>query len=123
MKKDSKELIQQFFMVICWIFITAVFVYLVNLLFFRHNELMVYKTKTGERYHSGDCGYLHSSKVPIGLNQAIEEGLSKCYLCGGKASGIVEVNSYDAAFIIVLIIEFSILIFAYMLHLRKKRKT
>lgn len=38
-------------------------------------------TKTGEKYHSGDCEYLKESKIPISLKDAKAKGYSPCSEC------------------------------------------
>ena len=45
---------------------------------------IVYVTKSGTKYHKDGCSYLSSSKRPISLEQAIEEGLEPCSRCFGK---------------------------------------
>lgn len=46
-------------------------------------EGVVYITKTGSKYHSGNCRYLSKSKIPILLSDAIAKGYSACSVCGG----------------------------------------
>jgi hypothetical protein len=41
----------------------------------------VYITKTGEKYHTGSCRYLSSSKYSIELNEAIQKGYGPCSVC------------------------------------------
>ena len=41
----------------------------------------VYKTKTGKKYHSGNCRYLSKSKIPISLQSAKSQGLGACSVC------------------------------------------
>lgn len=55
-------------------------------------EPRVYVTRTGDRYHNASCGYLHSSMIAKGRNQAIEEGYIACSICGGRASGSITVT-------------------------------
>ena len=82
---------------------------------FQHEEPLVYITRTGEKYHSEDCGYLWASSIPIGLYQAKQAGYTMCSRCGGKAIGTIIVNNYGASFaisflaILVLIILFLII--------------
>ncbi len=42
---------------------------------------IVYITRTGERYHRGDCHHLRQSKIPINLNDAINQGYTPCRNC------------------------------------------
>ena len=42
---------------------------------------IVYITDTGECYHRGDCGYLHSSRHPITKDEAIRRGYRPCSRC------------------------------------------
>ncbi|WP_201739437.1 hypothetical protein [Dokdonia sinensis] len=41
----------------------------------------VYKTKTGEKYHTETCHYLNRSKAAIALHKAIELGYTACAVC------------------------------------------
>jgi len=45
-------------------------------------ETTVYITRTGKKYHTGDCRYLSKSKIPITLKEAIERGYTPCSVCG-----------------------------------------
>lgn len=42
---------------------------------------IVYVTRTGIRYHLGSCRHLHSSKIPIEINEAKAEGYTPCKVC------------------------------------------
>lgn len=44
------------------------------------SEEIVYKTKTGKKYHKAGCMYLKSS-IEISLSKALEEGLEPCSVC------------------------------------------
>lgn len=44
-------------------------------------DVIVYKTKTGEKYHMDGCRYLSSSKIPIKLSEAKALGLTPCSVC------------------------------------------
>lgn len=44
-------------------------------------EPIFYVTRTGERYHKGDCWYLRKSKVPMPLSEAIKAGYTPCKVC------------------------------------------
>ena len=41
----------------------------------------VYITKTGNKYHRGDCSYLRQSKIAISLSEAKAEGYTPCSRC------------------------------------------
>ncbi|MDD5017792.1 MAG: hypothetical protein PHO15_06820 [Eubacteriales bacterium] len=45
------------------------------------NEDIVYVTESGTKYHKQDCSYLTSSKIPVSLEQAIQEGKKPCSRC------------------------------------------
>ena len=45
------------------------------------DEVTVYITDTGERYHKEDCSSLRRSKHAITLYEAIEEGYTPCHNC------------------------------------------
>lgn len=42
---------------------------------------LVYITKTGIRYHAVSCRYLHSSKIPIYKDEAVNKGYTECMVC------------------------------------------
>lgn len=44
-------------------------------------EIIVYVTRTGKKYHRGWCGYLHSSKIALPLDKAIELDYTACSRC------------------------------------------
>lgn len=44
-------------------------------------EIEVYRTDTGSKYHRGECHTLKHSKVAIPLSEAKEEGLEACGIC------------------------------------------
>ena len=44
-------------------------------------DLIVYKTKTGSKYHLGGCSSLSRSKTAITLEEAVISGLSPCLKC------------------------------------------
>ena len=77
-----------------------------------HYESRVYVTNTGDCYHSGSCGYLHSSRIPMGKKEAQSAGYKACSACGGASSGSIyiegregspEENNYFASVIIISI--------------------
>lgn len=45
------------------------------------NEVIVYITKTGEKYHTAGCSYLKKSKIPIELSDAKNNGYTPCSRC------------------------------------------
>jgi len=45
------------------------------------DEIIVYITKSGTKYHREDCCHLKKSKIPISLEQAKERGLEPCSVC------------------------------------------
>ena len=95
--ENKKKLIKIVSLVIVGIAIITALTFAINT-GFQHEEPLVYVTRTGEKYHSGGCGYLWASAIPQGLNQAKNAGYSACSRCGGKASGTIMVNNYGAAF-------------------------
>jgi competence protein ComEC len=44
-------------------------------------DIIVYKTKTGKKYHRADCKYLKDSSIPITLAEAKAQGLTPCEVC------------------------------------------
>lgn len=47
----------------------------------QNNELTVYITDTGKRYHLSTCRHLSSSKHAIGLGDAKRRGYTPCKVC------------------------------------------
>lgn len=45
------------------------------------DEVIVYVTKSGEKYHTADCTYLTDSAIPVSLEQALAEGRTPCSHC------------------------------------------
>jgi competence protein ComEC len=45
------------------------------------NDIIVYRTDTGAKYHIDGCSYLSKSKVPISLKDAKAMGLTACSKC------------------------------------------
>ena len=45
------------------------------------NEHIVYVTKSGTKYHQEDCRHLSKSKIPISLEQALQQGFEPCDVC------------------------------------------
>ena len=46
----------------------------------------VYITKTGQKYHTGDCRYLSQSKIAIELKEATQNGYDACSVCNPPRS-------------------------------------
>ena len=44
-------------------------------------EYIVYRTRTGKKYHSYGCQYLSQSCIEITLENAERRGLKPCYVC------------------------------------------
>ncbi len=47
----------------------------------KKKTVYVYITKTGKKYHKGDCRYLKKSKVKITLEEACKRGYTPCKVC------------------------------------------
>lgn len=45
------------------------------------NQRVVYKTKTGKRFHKGSCFHLYNSKIKTNITDAYNEGLTPCKHC------------------------------------------
>lgn len=45
------------------------------------NEIIVYRTRTGNKYHQSHCGYLKQSKIEISLKDASSKGFRPCSIC------------------------------------------
>ena len=46
------------------------------------DDVTVYMTNTGTKYHVAGCGHLAKSKIPVSLSDAIARGLTECSTCG-----------------------------------------
>lgn len=44
-------------------------------------EVVVYITRTGEKYHQSDCRYLRQSKIQTTKKEAVKNGYSACKVC------------------------------------------
>jgi len=44
-------------------------------------DITVYITKTGNKYHRASCRYLAKSKIPISLKEACKKGYTPCLAC------------------------------------------
>lgn len=47
----------------------------------KKKEVYVYITKTGKKYHKGNCRYLKKSKIKITLEEACKRGYTPCKVC------------------------------------------
>ncbi len=45
------------------------------------DEVTVYITNSGEKYHADGCRYLSNSEIPISLDDALAEGYEPCKVC------------------------------------------
>ena len=45
------------------------------------DEIIVFVTKTGTKYHRSDCSSLSKSKIPLNLTQALARGYTPCTRC------------------------------------------
>ncbi|WP_317897092.1 hypothetical protein [Aurantibacillus circumpalustris] len=55
----------------------------------------VYITKTGAKYHQGDCRYLSHSKFSIELKDALLQGYDACKVCAPAQSVSVQKNKTE----------------------------
>jgi methylphosphotriester-DNA--protein-cysteine methyltransferase len=44
-------------------------------------DTVVYITKTGEKYHTGQCSSLKKSRISISLGDAVAKGYGPCQRC------------------------------------------
>ncbi len=47
----------------------------------KKKEVYAYITKTGKKYHKGNCRYLKKSKIKITLEEACNRGYTPCKVC------------------------------------------
>jgi hypothetical protein len=47
----------------------------------QEKEVIVFITKSGEKYHQAGCQYLRSSSIPISLESAQARGFGPCSVC------------------------------------------
>lgn len=124
MKREKINKIFGFVLIIIWAIVTILLIYLINKLFFREVQALVYKTKTGNRYHSKNCYYLHSSCIKIGIKQAKAEGLTACLSCSGKSCETIVVDNYGISCVITFLIELiGIILFKVVKLLSNKKRT
>lgn len=45
------------------------------------NDIAVYKTSTGEKYHRENCRYVKGKAIDINLSRALYDGLEACKVC------------------------------------------
>lgn len=45
------------------------------------DEVIVFVTESGKKYHTADCSYLTDSAMPVSLAQANAEGKTPCSRC------------------------------------------
>jgi opacity protein-like surface antigen len=45
------------------------------------DEIIVYVTESGSKYHTQDCSHLSNSKIPVTLSQAKQQGYEPCSVC------------------------------------------
>jgi methylphosphotriester-DNA--protein-cysteine methyltransferase len=70
MKKTSK------------LFLTVVLVCIIAVVGYAAGpDTIVYVTKTGEKYHTGQCSSLKRSKITISLGEAVAKGFGPCLRC------------------------------------------
>ena len=96
--------------------VTAALTFVINISL-KHEEPLVYITRTGSKYHSRDCGYLWGSAIPIGMGDAIKSGYTVCSRCRGVAIGTITVNNYDEAFGISALIVISLVLCAFLIYI------
>lgn len=48
---------------------------------YSNSETVVYVTYSGKKYHRSSCSYLSSSKIEIELEDAVNDGYSRCSRC------------------------------------------
>ena len=46
-----------------------------------NDDILVYKTSAGAKYHRVDCRYVEGKAIEITLSEAIDEGLTPCKVC------------------------------------------
>lgn len=47
----------------------------------QNSEIIVYVTKSSEKYHRSGCQYLSQSKIPVSLERAVQQGYGRCSRC------------------------------------------
>ena len=105
MKKIDKATMKRILIGVSILVITIILAVLINAILFRHTEGLVYRTKTGNCYHSPGCGYLWNSAIPMGYQQAKASSLTSCSRCGGNPKGTIVVNNYVGSFAFAICLE------------------
>ena len=125
--KTKKQIIKAVIITALIIAVTILSPNVINAMAFRHTEGLVYRTKTGECYHSSGCGYLWKSAIPMGYEQAKTSSLRMCSRCGGEPKGTIVVDNYGLAFGITLLVEmgvaFVVLFIRYKLYSETEPQT
>ena len=126
-QKTKKQIIKAVIIIALIIAVTIICTNVINAMAFRHIEGLVYRTKTGECYHSPGCGYLWNSAIPMGYEQAKASSLRMCSRCGGEPKGTIVVDNYGLAFGITLLVEmgvaFLVLFIRYKLYSETEPQT
>ena len=118
MENENKDKIIKWCLIIGGIIAYAIIgTLIINEMFFKHTEALVYVTKTGECYHSFGCHYLKSIRK-IGLEQAKSAGYRACSFCNGTPNGTITVNNYLASFLILAL--GTAIIWFIVLYIRSK---
>ena len=128
MEQKTKKLIVKTVIIVALIIaVTIICTNVINAMAFRHTEGKVYRTKTGDCYHSADCGYLWNSAIPMGYEQAQDSSWRRCSRCGGEPKGTIVVDNYGLAFCITFLAEmgvaFLVLFIRYKLYSETETQT
>lgn len=102
-EEEKKELVKWITRIAIIVGLLAVGTILINSMFFRHEEALVYVTKTGECYHAGWCHYLKSI-IEIGLEEAKKAGYRACSYCHGSSTETIVVDNYPVSFLITAVL-------------------
>ena len=113
--EDKKRIVKIILAIAVIIAITVIGTLILNDIAFKHTEGLVYRTRTGDCYHTIGCGYLRS-QIPMGIEQAKASTLRVCSRCGGVPKGTIEVNNYAAAACIVIFIEVAVTIIGFVIY-------
>lgn len=101
MKKDVKRTI---IVILIFAVVTVLLTFLINKAFFEKKEGVVYKTKTGECYHSAECTSL-KTKIPVKYETAKKSVLRPCSVCGGEPEWVTIGTNYPTSVLIALFID------------------
>lgn len=121
--EERNKIIKWAFVIIGIIAVYIICSLIVNSLFYKHTEGLVYVTRTGDCYHSIGCGYLRSM-IPKGIEVAKAQGYRACSACGGIPHGTIEVNDYWTSFTITFGILFlaAFCIFLLVVYIKDKNQ-